>query len=109
MPLPVVRVSILRCQPDAFPHLRALMTEAQSVLAPGIEAMQGLISYWAGADEATSSLTNVSVWRTLEDAQQMDRFTPMQDLGRRFAAEGALFERPIMNSASLWRLGPEAP
>lgn len=104
MVLPVVRVSILRCQPDQFTMFRTMMAESEAILVPGIQAMNGLISYWAGADEATASLTNVSVWRTLADAEQMDRFQPMLDLGKRFAERGATFERPIMNYEALWRI-----
>ncbi len=58
----VVRVSILRCEPSKFVHFRDRMAEAGTVLAPGIEAMKGCLGYFAGADEATSSLSNVSVW-----------------------------------------------
>ena len=104
MSLPVVRVSILRCQADQFAMFRSMMTEAEPMLVPGIQTMRGLVSYWAGADEMTSSLTNVSVWRTLDDARQMDRFQPMLDLGRVFAEKGATFERPIMNYAALWQI-----
>ncbi len=86
---PVVRVSILRCAPERFAELRQMMIAADAVLRPGIEAMAGLIAYYAGADDATSSLTNVSVWT---------------DLGKEFAAKGATFERPIMNYATLWQL-----
>jgi len=38
-----------------------MMIEADSVLRPGIEAMPGLINFYAGADTATSPLTNVSI------------------------------------------------
>ncbi len=57
----VVRVSILRCRPEQFARLSAMMAEAEVALRPGIEAMPGLLAYYAGADEATSSLTNTSV------------------------------------------------
>lgn len=109
MSAPVVRVSILRCDPADFARFRTMMVEAEPVLRPGIEAMPGLLAYYAGADKATSSLTNTSVWQTLAHAQQMDRFEPMLALGRRFAAEGATFERPIMNYATLWRFGALVP
>ena len=33
-------------------------------------------------DEATSSLTNVSLWTDLDAAKQLDRFQPMLDLGK---------------------------
>jgi len=102
---PVVRVSILRCEAAQYVQLRQMMIDAEATLRPGIEAMPGLLAYYAGADEATHSLTNTSIWDTLEHAQQLDHFQPMLDSGKRFAAEGATFERPIMNYATLWRFG----
>jgi hypothetical protein len=104
---PVIRVSILRCQPEKFPELRQMMIEADALLRPGIEAMAGLIDFYAGADEAASSLTNVSIWETLENAKQLDTYQPMLDAGKAFVERGATFERPIMNYATLWQLrGP---
>lgn len=101
----VVRVSILRCDATRFVLLRSMMLDAEAALRPGIEAMPGLLLFYAGADEATSSLINASVWDTLEHARQLDTFQPMLDAGKRFVAEGATFERPIMHYASLWRFG----
>jgi hypothetical protein len=74
---PVVRVSILRCPPERFAELRL---------------------------KATSSLTNVSLWTSLEAAKQLDTFQPMLDLAKPFSAKGATFEHPIMNYATLWQL-----
>lgn len=101
---PVVRVSILRCPPERFAELRQMAAEADPVLRPGIEAMPGLLAFYFGADRATSSLSNVSLWTSLEAAKQLDTFQPMLDLGKPFAAKGATFERPIMNYATLWQL-----
>lgn len=101
---PVVRISILRCALERFVKSRQMMIDADGVLRPGIEAMPGLTAYYAGADEATSSLTNVSVWTSLEAAKQMDRFQPMLDLGKTFTEAGARFERPIMTYQRLWQL-----
>jgi hypothetical protein len=107
---PVVRVSILRCAPERFAELRQMMVAADPVLRPGIEAMTGLLGFYVGADEATSSLSNVSVWVNLDTARQLDTFQPMLDLGKAFVAKGAVFERPIMNYATLWQLnGSAAP
>ena len=105
---PVVRVSILRCPPERFAELRQMAIEADAVLRPGIEAMAGLLSFYFGTDEATSSLTNVSLWTSLDAAKQLHTFQPMLDLGKPFAAKDATFERPIMNYATLWQLGPAA-
>jgi len=104
---PTVRVSVIRCQPQHFAELKKMMAEAISVLEPGIRQMRGLIHFYAGEDEAVSSLVNVSMWRTLEDAKQLDTFQPMLDLGKVFVSKGATFERPIMNYASQWEIVPE--
>ncbi len=105
---PVVRASIFRCAPAQFPELRQMMLEADALLRPGIEALPGLVAFYVGADEATASLSNISLWSTLEQARQLDGYQPMLDLGRAFVAKGATFERPIMNYAMLWQIGPGA-
>jgi hypothetical protein len=84
-----------------------MMSESSKILLPGIQAMRGCRGYFAGSDQATSSLSNVSIWETLEDAKQMERFQPMLELGKRFLDAGANFERPIMNYGTLWQLGDE--
>jgi len=58
---PVVRVSILRCAPDKFAEMRQMMNDLEAVLRPGIEAMRGLVAFYVGEDESTSSLSNVSL------------------------------------------------
>jgi hypothetical protein len=102
----VIRVSVLRCRPEQFAELRQMMADSMKVLESGIRKMRGLVHYYAGADEAVSSLTNVSVWQSLADAKQLDTFQPMLDLGKQFSAKGATFERPIMNYAGLWEITP---
>jgi hypothetical protein len=104
MQQPVVRVSIMRCAPEKFAEFKQMMIDADSVLRPGIEAMPGLISFYVGADETTSSLSQVSIWKTLDDAKQLDTFQPMLDAGKAFVQKGATFERPIMNYVTLWQL-----
>ena len=94
---PVVRVSVVRCDAPKFARLREMMIDAEPVLRPGIEAMPGLLAFYTGADEASSSLIQTSVWDTLEHARQLDTFQPMLDEGKRFVAAGAMFERPILN------------
>ena len=103
---PVVRCSILRCPPDRFGEMQQMMVELEKVLRPGIESMPGLIAFYVGADETTSSLSNVSLWVDLDAAKQLDRFQPMLDSGKPFVAKGATFERPIMNYTTLWQLQP---
>jgi len=42
----------------------------------------------------------------LDAAKQLDHFQPMLEAGKEFVAKGAIFERPIMNYATLWQLQP---
>ena len=104
--MPAIRVSILRCKPEHFAELKRMMTEAEAALAPGIRQLPGFIHFYAGDAEDANALINVSVWRTVAEAKQLDTFQPMLDLGKVFAAKGAIFERPIINYAPLWELAP---
>lgn len=104
----VVRVSIQRCKPEDFTTLRNMMMAALAQLEPGLSKLPGFMHFYAGADPETSSLTNVSMWTSLEKAKQLDSYQPMLDLGREFIAKGAVFERPVMNYATLWEL-PQQP
>ena len=81
-----------------------MMIDVEKALRPGIESMRGFLAFYAGADETTSSLTNVSLWADLDAAKQLDHFQPMLDSGKEFTAKGATFERPIMNYMTLWQM-----
>ena len=105
--MPIIRVSVLRCQPQHFAELKKMMAESLAVLGPGIREMRGLIHFYAGEDEAGNALINVSIWRTMADAKQLDTFQPMLDLGKVFVSKGAVFERPILNYTSQWEITPE--
>ncbi|WP_245442111.1 hypothetical protein [Mesorhizobium hawassense] len=81
-----------------------MMVELEQTLRPGIEEMPGFLAFYTGADEATSSLSNVSLWVDLDAAKQLDRFQPMLDSGKPFVDKGATFERPVMNYSTLWQM-----
>jgi len=101
---PTVRVSILTIPAGHIDEAADAMRKAEQDLK-GILALKGLRGYFAGVDRTRSQLTNVSVWDSPEDAEQMSSFQPMLDLGKRFAAEGATFLRPIPNFDCLWQWG----
>lgn len=100
----VVRVSILNIPPEKIEEAARAMSNAQVELA-GIRKLAGLKMYFAGVDRTRSQLTNVSIWDSTEHAEQMSNFQPMLNLGKRFAAEGATFLRPIPNFECLWSWG----
>ena len=105
--MPTVRVSVMRCHPNQFAEFRKMTAESMTVLEPGIRPMRGLIHFYTGEDEAAHAFAQVSVWRTLEDAKQLDTFQPMLELGKVFTSKGATFERPLMNYVPLWEIAPE--
>ena len=104
--MPCVRISILRCDPEQFAEMRQMMADAEATLAPGIRALPGLIHFYTGLDEETCSLSNISVWQSLNEAKQLDTFQPMLDLGKVFVNKGARFERPVLNHVSQWEIVP---
>jgi hypothetical protein len=101
----VVRVSILHCPPERLAEVEALMKAAEVPLS-GIRKLKGLKAYFAGVDREKSQLTNVSVWESEADAQQMASFQPMLDLAKDFMKiEGLSFVRPIPNFDVIWQWG----
>jgi len=81
---PVVRVSILTIPDGHIEDAAESMRKAEEELK-GVQKLKGLRAYFAGVDRARSQLTNVSVWDSAENAEQMSSFQPMLDLGKRFA------------------------
>jgi hypothetical protein len=71
-------------------------------LVPAIQRLDGCSHYFAAIDRESSSMVNVSVWRTLEDARQMQTLAPMLALAEEFTREGVRFERPALNYETLW-------
>ena len=49
-------------------------------------------------------MVNVSVWESLEAANQMATLPEMLALAGEFIELGVEFERPIVNYASLWEM-----
>ncbi|WP_425145823.1 hypothetical protein [Deinococcus sp.] len=90
------------------PHLRAEVSarlgDSAQALIPAIRLLAGRVSYYAGADESSCSLVNVSVWNTLEHAEAMSSLAKVLALGQAFARMGVEFGRPIVNYAVLWQL-----
>ncbi len=93
----VIRVAFIRCKPEQFAEFRAMMQDSLAVLEPGVRRLPGLLQFYAGESEADLSLTNVSIWTTMEAAKQLDSFEPMVNLAKQFAAKGATVVRPVVN------------
>ena len=72
----IVRVSILTIPEGRIDEAAEAMRQAEEELK-GILKLKGLRAYFAGVDRAGLQLTHVSVWDSLETAEQMSSFQPM--------------------------------
>lgn len=98
----VVRVSLIDVPAERLDEVAKRLEDAAAELA-GIRKLRGLRTYVAGVDRRTSRLTNVSVWDSVEDAEQMSSFQPMLDLATEFSSiERVTFLPPIPNLEALW-------
>ena len=101
-PMPIVRISRGSFAPEKYETIKARLEAAQTSLVPAIRQLAGCLHYFAAIDRESSSMVNVSVWRSLADAQQMQTLGPMLALAEDFTREGVRFERPIINYETLW-------
>ncbi len=99
--MPVVRISQGSFDTARLADVETLLADSENVLRGPLQDLHGLLHYDVGVDRGHGQLTNVSVWRSLEDAHQMDTLQPM--LAQRPLLEGAgvAFEL-ITNHEVLW-------
>ena len=102
--MPVVRISRGSFKPEDYERIKARLDESQQALVPAIGKLSGCMHYWAGIDRTTNTMVNVSVWKSLADAEQMDTLAPMLALAGGFVKLGVVFERPIANYEILWQI-----
>jgi hypothetical protein len=101
-PARVVRISRASFAPEKYDDIKDRLDRAQNSLVPAIQRLHGCIHYFAAIDRESSSMVNVSVWQSVEDAKQMQTLAPMLALAEEFTREGVRFERPILNYETLW-------
>ena len=99
--MPVVRISLGRFDAANYDAIRKLLDDSQKNLVPAIRALKGNRAYYAGIDPENNAMTNVSVWDTRADAEQMATLQPMAKI---FVEAGVRFEKPITNHEMLWRM-----
>jgi hypothetical protein len=104
MAAPVIRISLGTFDAEKATIIEAKLIESKAALEAGIRAMRGNLGYYVGIDRRNSAISNVSLWDTVEAAEQMATFQPMIDLAGAFVALGVRFQRPILNLATLWEL-----
>jgi quinol monooxygenase YgiN len=104
MAAPVVRISKGRFDPERLESVRQLIADSAQPLVPAIEQLRGLLYYHAAVDPHTSTVVNVSVWQSLEDAKQMDTLQAMLAQRPVLEAAGVVFDK-IANHEPLWTIG----
>ena len=104
MAAPVIRISLGTFESDKAAIVEAKLTESKAALETGIRAMRGNLGFCAGIDRRNNAMSNVSLWDSVDAAEQMATFQPMLDLAKTFVALGVQFQRPILNLTTLWEL-----
>jgi hypothetical protein len=104
MAVSVVRISVGTFDADKAAIVEAKLMESKAALEAGIRAMRGNLGYYVGIDSKNNAMSNVSLWNSVEAAEQMATFQPMLDLASAFVALGVRFQRPILNMTTLWEL-----
>ena len=99
---PVIRISLGTFDSDKAAIVETKLVESKAALETGIRAMRGNLGYYVGIDRRNNAISNVSLWDSVEAAEQMATFRPMLDLATTFVALGVQFQRPILNLATLW-------
>jgi len=80
-----------------YERIEKLLNDSQQTLATKIRQLDGCLHSWAGIDRGSNTMVNVGVWRSLNDAGQMDTLAETRMLAAEFTRQGARFERPINN------------
>jgi hypothetical protein len=103
---PVVRVSLAWVPPEKLDAVTQAMDYRGQPLEAAIQKLPGLISFYSGVDRERHALVNVSLWESVEAAEQMSTLQAMLDAGGVLVGLGAQFVRPIVNAETLWAFSP---
>lgn len=101
---PVVRVSLAWFPPEKADEVARVMDYTGQPLETAIRGLPGLISFYSGIDRQRHALVNVSLWESVEAAEQLTTLQAMLDAGGVLTRLGAEFVRPIVNAETLWSL-----
>jgi hypothetical protein len=84
-------------------EVERLLAASQDALRAAVRELPGLLRYYVGIDREQGTVTNTSVWDTMEHARAMNELQAM--LAQRSIMEGAGVEfDPITNHEVLWSL-----
>jgi quinol monooxygenase YgiN len=101
----VVRVSQGFFAPHLATQVAAKLEAERATLDPALRRLPGLLHYYVALDPVSNSMVNVSVWASLDAAQQMQTLPEMLAQRDIFIELGVRFE-PIRNYPTLWSIVP---
>ena len=100
----IVRISMGYFQPEQAHEVETMLNnEFKNVLVPAIKKLNGNLGYYVAIDKEKNVMTNVSFWRTKDDALQMATLKEMLDMRTTFESLGLRFLE-ITNHQVLWKL-----
>ncbi len=100
----IVRISIGYFQPEQADKIEAMLNnEFKNSLIPAIKKLKGNLGYYVAIDKEKNAMTNVSIWRTKDDALQMATLKEMLDSRTTFESLGVKFLE-ITNHQVVWKL-----
>ena len=89
---PVVRISQGFFELQQHAIVAAKLKEGRSTLEPVLRALPGLIHHYVSSDAVSSGMVNVSIWQSLQAAEQMDTVKEMLAQRDIFLALGVKFQ-----------------
>ncbi|MEY9873197.1 hypothetical protein ABH931_002679 [Streptacidiphilus sp. MAP12-33] len=95
-----VRISPARFDPNRFAEVDAANTRTSEYLVPAVEQLPGLIHFFAGVSP-DGSMTQISVWDSVEHSAQLDDLQEMQVIARgEMEAVGVTFHPKVVHPIS---------
>ena len=101
----VIRISTGRFELERVDEIERLMAASEEALRGPLRELHGLARYYVGIDRDLRTVTNTSVWRSLEEARAMNELQPMLAQRPILEEAGVVFET-IANHDVLWSLDP---
>jgi hypothetical protein len=100
----IIRISIGYFQAEQAQKVEEMLNnEFKNSLIPAIKKLKGNLHYFVGIDKEKNTMTNVSFWKSKEDALQMATLKEMLDMRTTFEALGLKFIE-ITNHDIVWKL-----
>ncbi len=100
----IVRISRGRFGLERVDEVERLLVASEDPLRDALQELPGLVRYYVGIDRDQGTVTNTSVWDTIEHARAMNELRAMLAQRPILEAAGVEFDS-ITNHEVLWSIG----